>query len=164
MVILNGVIYDYCEDIRFYSVLGVIDSEDEILRGIEIISPYSISAEQLKEVLKKGKNIRLVCGTMSENITYYAMDLLKGEIAQTKLKAYGENYEGNENTLCAKTSMNARDSKFKSMSFCQNVEDAELEALLFQTLQINKSNAVWNGIQSAIMLTQTSPKVKVLEA
>lgn len=163
VVILNGIMYDYSENIKFYSMLGLLDQKTGTIRGIEFVSNGEVRMERLKECLGVGENSRLVCGNINEQIVYYTIDMQNGEIAYTKLKIQSESYAGRENILCTGFPRE-QDSKFKLASTLQYVKDPELKSILMDTLKLNKSNAVWNGLQDAANATQISEKVKILEA
>lgn len=161
IIVLDGIIYDYCEDIKFYNMLGFLEKETGTLRGIEVVSESRIDLSYLKEILKTRKNKRLVCGTINGSISYYAIDIENGEIVYTNLKRGLDSYAGREQTLCARVYMEAEDSKYKVASSIQEIQDSEIEVLLGKALNLNRSNMVWNGLQNAADSMQATEKIKV---
>ena len=78
IMIVDGIAHNEENEIYFFQLIGYLNKENNIFRGIEInlenLNFYSL--ERAKEYLKNSNisDIRLVCGVKGESFDYYTLD------------------------------------------------------------------------------------------
>ncbi|MCI9233943.1 MAG: hypothetical protein HFH08_05045 [Bacilli bacterium] len=165
VVVLNGIIYDYCEKMKFYKMLGVLDGDTGMFRGIEFLSD-SLESKSIKEKLAEMDPalVNATTGFIEEQqIGYYTLDMGAGVACYTQLEPSGnDSLHGKvqvERILTEKT-----ESKFKTSSALEYCKDEELLALLSRIFSSQQPNFLWNQLQESITQKRKSQKVKVLNA
>ncbi len=139
IMVLKGVTYNYCEEVRFYNMIGFL-SETREFQGIEIECP---NETELSTVLKNSKNteIKLVSGILSEVFDYYTMSLDGQEFSSGRLKPSGNNhqYTGSEFIYDGIDSLTTKEELYKTGAR-DIFYDEELETMLSDILKTHQED------------------------
>ena len=49
LIVLNGFDYDYCEEIKLYRLLGLLDQTTGMFEGVEVVTDALEALEKTKE-------------------------------------------------------------------------------------------------------------------
>lgn len=163
LIVLNGFDYDYCEEMKLYRLLGLLDQTTGMFEGVEVVTDALETLEKTKEKVRSldPMSAKVVTGVIGKKIDYSTLDMSNGTVSHTVLKPlenrsfYG--HEQQEELFVGRIS-----SWFKSASKMQSVEDFELKAALENIISCHQRNFLWRKLQANVMAKKEAPKVKAL--
>ncbi len=165
VIILNGITYDYCEETRFYRMIGLLDSKTGIFEGVEVVTNNFETLEKTKERIRLLDPIsaRMATGFVDETIHYSVLDMQKGIATETELKKFGDDsfygHEQQEEILTRRINSN-----FKTGSSIETVEDLEMKVLLDGLLSCQQRNFIFSKLQANVVASKEVEKVKIYSA
>ncbi len=163
LIVLNGFDYDYCEEIKLYRLLGLLDQTTGMFEGVVVVTDALETLEKTKEKVRSLDlmSAKVVIGVIGEKINYSTLDMSNGTVSHTVLKPlenrsfYG--HEQQEELFVGRIS-----TWFKSASPIQAVEDFELKAAVGNIISCHQRNFLWKKLQANVMAEKEAPKVKAL--
>lgn len=150
IIVLNGIIYDYCEETRFYRILGILDHQTGTFEGIEFVTNHFETLEKTKESLSLlDPMARIVTGFLNGNIQYSVLDMEKGTIDSTVLKPFGnDSFYGH--THQEELFTGRMNSEFKTASSIQTIQDIELQSQIEKLISCQQKNFIFRRLQANI--------------
>ena len=155
IMIVDGIAHNEENEIYFFQLIGYLNKENNIFRGIEInlenLNFYSL--ERAKEYLKNSNisDIRLVCGVKGESFDYYTLDEKEKSIHYTNLKKIeSEQWFGRGYILTDEYHPQLQNTIYKQAEKEAFVADEELDAFLSIILENQKGNFTWKGISCTV--------------
>lgn len=167
VIVLNGIIYDYFEEVKFYKMIGFLDSKTGMMEGIELVSDTYKTLNQVKETIYKLTPISatVTVGFMNQEIGYYSLNMTSAVVGYTGFKLpldskYSGGHEQKEGLFTEKKTT----SRFKTLSSLEYCDDKELRVLLQNILGPQTENFVWSKLKEDIAKKRETGKVKILSA
>ena len=167
IMIVDGIAHNEENEIYFFQLIGYLNKENNIFRGIEInlenLNFYSL--ERAKEYLQNSdiSDISLVCGVKRENFDYYTLDEKGKNIHYTNLKKMESGqWFGRGYVLTGECHPQLQNTVYKQAEKETFVADEELDAFLSIILENQRGNFTWKGISCTVeeKASQAFEKVK----
>lgn len=136
IIVLEGITYNYCEEVRFYSMIGFLNKLGEF-KGIEVETQNGMS---LSMILKNTKinDIKLVSGILDDSFDYCTMDLDSQEFLGGRLQFYNNQYIGSEFIYDGDRSLILKEELYKVIYSIQTIYNKELETMLASILEMKQ--------------------------
>lgn len=139
IMILRGNTYNYCEEVRFYYMIGLLSEIGEF-QGIEMESQNETDPLMVLKNYNRA-NIKLVSGLLSDTFDYFTVDLSDQKISSGRLKVSDNNhqYTGSEFIYDESEPLIMKEILYK-VGTRKIIIDETLETMISLILQTNQKN------------------------